>query len=61
MVLVTDLARDLTLPRPLPAPWPRPSRCVRLAVITVSALLLTTFWVSSYTWLLVRYGELEEK
>jgi len=53
MVLVTDLARDLTLPRPLPPPSPRPSRCVRLALTTASALILTTFWISSYTWLLI--------
>ena len=54
MVLVTDFARGVSVPRPLPAP---PSPCTRWVALTcslVSSLILTISWVTGYIWLFVR-------
>lgn len=51
MVLVTNTARSLSMPRPLsPRPaWPR------LSLSLLLAALLTTAWVSAYAWLFIRF------
>lgn len=50
MVLVTDFARCVSLPRPL-----SPPTCSRLALTVTASLCLTTAWLSAYAWLFVRY------
>ena len=50
MLLVTNFARTVSLPRPLSPP---PS-CTRLCLSLSLALLLTATWVAAYAWLFIR-------
>ena len=50
MVMVTQCARSLSLPRPL-AP---PTSCPRLCCTLTLAVVLTFVWVASYAWLFIR-------
>jgi len=50
MVLVTDFARCVSLPRPL-----SPPTCSRLSLTITASLTLTTAWLLAYAWLFIRY------
>ena len=50
MLLVTQFARSVSLPRPL-AP---PPSCARLCVSLTVALLLSVVWLGAFAWLFIR-------
>ena len=54
MLLVTNFARTVSLPRPLSPP---PS-CARISLTLSLALLLTLTWLGAYAWLFIRSVEI---
>ena len=54
MVLVTDFARGVSVPRPLPAPPTPWAHWTALTCSLALSLLLTLAWLAAYIWLFVR-------
>ncbi len=57
MVLVTDFARGVSVPRPLPMPPSPCARWVRVGSSLAASLLLSLVWLASFTRLFLRYNQ----
>jgi hypothetical protein len=57
MVLVTDFARGVSVPRPLPLPPSPCARWVRVGSSLAASLLLSLVWLASFTRLFLRYNQ----